>query len=81
MPVDKALTEDRLDKLMFQSPQDIRNLLQSLIEGTINIAVPTYTDATRPAFGTAGRVIFNSDDGQLNVDTGSGWTLPDGTAT
>jgi len=41
----------------------------------------TYTDAQRPAAGTAGRIIFNTDDGQLNVDDGTNWTLPDGTAT
>lgn len=43
--------------------------------------VPTYTDATRPPAGRAGRVIFNSDDGTLNIDTGADWVLPDGTVT
>lgn len=43
--------------------------------------LPTFTDATRPAAGTAGRVIFNTDDGQLNIDDGTNWTLPDGTTT
>jgi len=42
---------------------------------------PVYTDATRPSAGTAGRIIFNSDDGQLNIDNGTNWTLPDGTVT
>jgi len=41
----------------------------------------TYTDAQRPAAGTAGRIIFNTDDGQLNIDDGTNWTLPDGTIT
>lgn len=40
-----------------------------------------YTDSTRPAAGTAGRVIYNSDDGKLNIDNGTNWTLPDGTVT
>lgn len=43
--------------------------------------VPTFTDATRGAAGTKGRVIFNEDDGQLNIDDGTNWTLPDGTTT
>jgi len=41
----------------------------------------TYTDAQRPAAGTAGRVIFNTDDGNLNIDDGTNWILPDGTTT
>lgn len=40
-----------------------------------------FTDATRGAAGTAGRVIFNSDDGQINIDDGTNWTLPDGSIT
>lgn len=47
--------------------------------GTAMAAV--YSDATRPAAGVAGRIIFNTDDGKLNIDTGAGWTLPDGSAT
>lgn len=43
--------------------------------------MPVKTDASRGAAGTAGLVIFNSDDGQLNIDDGTNWTLPDGTAT
>jgi len=41
----------------------------------------TYTDAQRPAAGTAGLIIFNTDDGQLNIDDGTNWTLPDGSTT
>lgn len=40
-----------------------------------------FTDAARPAAGIAGRVIYNSDDGNLNIDTGSQWVTPDGTIT
>lgn len=39
------------------------------------------TNATRPTPGTPGRVIFNTDDSNLNIDTGSAWILPDGSAT
>lgn len=45
-----------------------------------NVA-PSYTDSLRPTAGVAGRIIFNTDDGQLNVDDGTSWTLPDGTST
>lgn len=45
------------------------------------LGVPVYTDATRPDPGNVGHVIFNTDDGQLNVDDGTNWTLPDGTTT
>lgn len=43
--------------------------------------LPTFTDATRGAAGTKGRVIFNDTDGQMNIDNGTNWTLPDGTVT
>ena len=38
-------------------------------------------DAGRPAAGVQGRVFFNSDDGNLNIDDGTNWILPDGTIT
>lgn len=45
------------------------------------IRLVAKTDANRPAAGIAGRVIYNSDDGNLNIDTGTQWVLPDGTIT
>ncbi len=54
-------------------------LLES-IEGFDDV-FRTYTDATRGAAGSAGRVIYNSTDGKLNIDNGTNWTLPDGTVT
>ena len=47
----------------------------------VSLVLPSYTDTTRPSPGTAGKVIFNTDDGQLNIDDGTNWTLPDGTTT
>lgn len=46
-----------------------------------NTVLYSRTDANRGAAGTAGRIIFNTDDGKLNIDNGSNWTLPDGTTT
>lgn len=57
---------------------DVVNNHATLLDG---LQLPVKTDATRGAAGTAGLVIFNSDDGQLNIDDGSNWTLPDGTTT
>ncbi|MBL4699979.1 MAG: hypothetical protein JKX85_01865 [Phycisphaeraceae bacterium] len=59
----------------------ITTILDRRSEGLSDVIMPTYTDATRPAAGYAGRVIFNTDDAQLNIDTGTVWTLPDGTTT
>lgn len=39
------------------------------------------SDASRGAAGTAGRVIFNSTDGNLNIDDGANWILPSGAIT
>ena len=38
-----------------------------------DLSVPKRTSASRGSAGRPGRVIFNSDDGQLNVDDGSTW--------
>lgn len=45
------------------------------------LKLPVMSDATRGAAGTTGRVIFNSTDGNLNIDNGANWILPDGTVT
>lgn len=47
----------------------------------VPVVLPSYTNSSRPAAGTAGLMIFNTDDGQLNIDDGTNWTLPDGTTT
>jgi len=56
-----------------------------LTTGEISMSVPitlyNRTDANRGAAGTAGRIIFNTDDGKLNIDDGTNWTLPDGSTT
>lgn len=53
----------------------------TLANASGDLIVQSYTDGTRPAAGTAGRIIFNTTDGQLNIDDGTNWTLPDGTTT
>ena len=41
-----------------------------------DMVLQTYSDATRPAAGVAGRVIYNSTDSGLNVDDGANWRSP-----
>ncbi len=55
------------------------NLLVVSEDGTVQLR--TLTDATRPSPGGAGRIIYNSDDGNINIDNGTNWILPDGTVT
>ena len=45
------------------------------------LTIGVYNDGSRPAAGTAGRMIFNTTDGNLNIDDGTNWILPDGTTT
>lgn len=59
----------------------VARAVQDALAAAYDWDAPVYTDATRPAAGRAGRVIYNTTDGQLNVDTGAAWTLPDGTVT
>jgi hypothetical protein len=42
-------------------------------EGLTGLVLESYTDGTRPAAGTAGRVIWNTTTGIPNYDTGSKW--------
>jgi hypothetical protein len=59
----------------------ITSILDRRGEGVSDMLLPVYDGAGRPAAGYAGRIIFNSDDGKLNIDDGTNWTLPDGTTT
>lgn len=43
-----------------------------------DLILPTYMDAERPAPGKPGRIIYNSDDQNLNLDTGREWVRLDG---
>lgn len=52
------------------------------VSATEFFILPIYTDATRPTPSiTAALVIYNSDDGNLNIANGTNWILPDGTVT
>lgn len=46
-----------------------------------SLQLPVLEDSNRGNPGQAGRVIFNTDDGQINIDDGTDWTLSDGTVT
>lgn len=61
--------------------RDSSDTVLTYVDHNGDLVVQSYNDAGRPAAGTAGRIIFNTDDGQLNVDDGTNWTLPDGTTT
>lgn len=43
------------------------------------VTFPSIDESGRPPPGRPGRVLFNSDQGNLNIDTGERWVLPDGT--
>ena len=47
--------------------------------GDLNLR--NYTNATRPTPGSAGRVIFNSDDQAPNYDDGTNWRDSQGVLT
>ncbi len=53
----------------------------SSISADGSITMRLYTDATRPASGNTGTIIFNTTDGNLNIWNGSNWILPDGSIT
>ena len=51
------------------------------LESQLTIIIKVYSDATRPSPGNVPQVIYNTDDGNLNIDNGTNWILPDGTVT
>lgn len=55
------------------------SITATTLRGIVQLGV--FSDANRGAAGTAGRVIFNSTDGNLNIDNGTNWILPDGSIT
>lgn len=59
----------------------LTNILGDHADLLDSLQLPVVTDATRGSAGTAGRIVFNSDDGNLNIDDGTNWILPDGTTT
>lgn len=69
------------DLLLINDSADSNNAKKVQMINSIAGKVPVKSDGTRGAAGTAGRVIFNTTDGQLNIDNGTNWTLPDGTTT
>ena len=46
-----------------------------------SVTIQSRTDANRGAAGTAGRIIFNTDDGTLNFDDGTNWHAVAGSLT
>ncbi len=46
-----------------------------------DLYLTALTDATRGAAGAAGRLIYNSDDGTLNLDDGTNWNALAGSVT
>lgn len=84
-------TSDLPGRLIFSTTADGANAVTERVRidsaGLVTIAstghllIPVKSDATRGAAGTAGRIIFNTTDGNLNIDNGTNWILPDGTTT
>lgn len=54
---------------------------QSIFLNLKGLLLPVRTDSNRGDPGNTGRVIFNTDDGQINIDNGTDWTLSDGSIT
>ncbi len=59
--------------------QTITSSLTSFL--TNHVRLPNKSDASRGAASLAGRIIYNTSDGKINIDNGTNWTLADGTVT
>ncbi|MBN2493152.1 MAG: right-handed parallel beta-helix repeat-containing protein [Deltaproteobacteria bacterium] len=63
------------DSYMVMS-SNVRDASAQLDSGGLKL--PSFSNGNRPAPGVRGRVIYNASSGNLNIDTGAGWILPDG---
>lgn len=69
-------------RLLFVGSNDIADAqIKLALDQLGRIEMAVLTDCTRGCPGTAGRVIFNSADGNLNIDNGCAWILPNGCTT
>ena len=76
------ITEGVADAVIFKTNVSFGGSIGNVrFDTSGDLIVGSYTDATRPAAGTAGRIIFNTDDGAINVDDGTNWTDAQGTTT
>jgi len=82
----------RRSDLIFLVEDDADNVLEEYLRldgsaqavtmpAQIFLLIGVFTDANRGCPGTAGRVIFNTDDGNLNIDNGTNWITPHGCTT
>lgn len=69
------------DRVLVGDPDLETRMDGSLVNVLNSFRPPVYTDTTRPAASAGVQVIFNTDDGQLNISDGTNWTLPNGTTT
>jgi hypothetical protein len=75
-----ALSVEDIQKRLSNISREIRDWeFDGDVKAQGNFYPPSKTDVSRGDAGKAGRVIYNTDSGQLNIDDGTNWTLPDGT--
>lgn len=75
------MATDKRQQSIIDEIKDLQRRLNALERYAGTTIFPSYSDSNRPAVGNVGRVIFNTDDGNLNIDNGTNWILPDGTVT
>lgn len=71
----------QLEKRVEVLERDVDNMTKGVLVFSGTVFLPERDDATRGKAGQARRLIYNSDDGLLNIDNGVDWTLADGTPT
>jgi len=78
-----SLSAGGVGKALFLKANNIQqiNLGISGIEFVTNTILELKADATRGAPASTGRIIYNTDDDKINIDTGVDWTLADGSVT
>ena len=79
--VSDLTTGDQIVAKMWQGWLDILRAGDIAMLDQKMMTFGTYTDAQRPAAGTAGRWIFNTDDGMPNYDDGTNWRDINGNIT
>ena len=72
---------DAVENLWYSFFKVIALNFQELIDNSGALKPPVFNDSNRPDATRGILVIYNTDDGNLNISNGVNWILPDGTPT
>lgn len=66
---------------IFEITESSGSIVDAAFDENGDLILNAHANISRPSPGKQGRIIYNTDDVNINIDTGSNWILPDGSIT